>query len=142
MDLFRDRLRIPLWFWLAAILLVFGLTACTETATDTADGPDDPELDSVCSAALDLTFESEESVFLGESQGGSFYAPVLVSFFSDGRVLWRYTPEAVFGTFTCNDGVFEAEFSEGERTSFRGTYNPETMELAIDEMKFNIATDI
>ena len=120
----------------------FALIACRgdgpQTATAAADGLD---LDQACRQAVGTAFLSEESFYLGEIESGSYYGPRLISFLSDGRVLWRAGVEPVFGTYTCAGGEFSASFQEGDIPSLEAEFDPETMTLTVDGRDFLPETD-
>ncbi len=60
---------------------------------------------------------------------------------NDGRAIWKYETEAYIGKFTCEEGAFEATFSEGAKTSFSGTYTAETDMIRIDDVNYLKATE-
>jgi hypothetical protein len=84
---------------------------------------------------------SEESFYLGEIESGSYYGPQVISFFSDGRVLWREAIEPVFGTYTCSEGKFTASFPDRESSRVIAQLEPSTMVLTVDGRKFVPETD-
>ena len=132
---------------LLSALLLTGviLAACNgepQASPGVVEGFQLEDLDQTCRSAVNMSFQSEDSIYLGEAQGGAFYGPILVSFLTDGRVFWRYKAEPVFGTFTCQDGFFEAVFEEGDRSTLAGEFDPDNQILIIDGERYYPDTDV
>ncbi|GAB4578792.1 MAG: hypothetical protein Fur0022_15290 [Anaerolineales bacterium] len=123
------------WNLLALLFLFMCLSlACS--------GQDSPEplptmvVDEACQGIVGHSFLSTGSFLLGETEQGPAFGPYMVSFLMDGRVIWKYSMTSYIGTFTCENGAFEATFSEGERKSFEGTYTAETDMIRIDDVNY------
>ena len=134
----KKKLRLALALSGIAVALIACRGEGTPTAPATTTGL---ELDQACLEAVGTSFLSEESFYLGEIQSGSYYGPRLISFLSDGRVLWRAGVEPVFGTYTCTDGKFSANFQEGDTSNLEADFDPETMTLTVDGRDFLPETD-
>jgi len=98
-------------------------------------------VDQACQGIVSHTFQSTDTFILGESEQESVYGPIMVAFLNDGRVVWKYSLTSYIGTFTCENGAFEASFTEGEKNSFEGTYNSETDMVRIEEINYLKATE-
>ncbi len=127
------------WKILGLFMLIVLSSACTGQGSPTAA----PTIvvDEVCQGIVSHSFLSTVSYQLGESDQGPVFGPRMISFLNDGRVIWKYATEAYIGTFTCEEGAFEATFSEGEKTSFSGTYTAETDMIRIDDVNYLKATE-
>ncbi|MDX1436739.1 MAG: hypothetical protein R3335_08010 [Anaerolineales bacterium] len=137
-------MRLARLFIFPAVLIL--LAACSSFGGGTAEfvpGSDSLVFDAVCEDAINQTFLSEHSILLGEVEdGSSYWGPVMVSFLSDGRALWRYKVDPVFGTFSCEDGSIKAVFTEGELEGFEADFDPQRMAIVIDGVIYQADTDI
>lgn len=98
-------------------------------------------VDEGCQGMINHSFLSTASFELGQSEQGPVFGPRMVSFLNDGRVIWKYSMVAYTGEFTCENGRFEATFSEGEKRSFEGTYTPETNLIRIEDVNYLMAAE-
>ena len=121
------------------IFLVLSLASCTGKGSPTPL----PTIvvDEVCQGIVNHSFLSVASFELGESEQTPVFGPRMVSFLNDGRVVWKYSITSYIGTFTCENGVFVAAFTEGEKNSFEGTYTPEMDMIQIEGVNYLKATE-
>ncbi len=98
-------------------------------------------VDEACQGIVSHSFISTTAFELGESEGQPVFGPRMVSFLKDGRAIWKYSAVAYIGTFTCEEGAFEATFTEGEKKSFTGTYSAETDMIRIEDLDYLKATE-
>lgn len=98
-------------------------------------------VDEACQGMVSHSFISTTSYELGESEDGPVFGPQMVSFLNDGRIIWKYSTVSYIGTFTCENGNFEATFTEGEKRSLEGTYTAETTMVRIEDINYLMATE-
>lgn len=118
-------------------LLGLFLAACSNL------GPATPRptlvFDAVCQKIVDTSFQSTVTYPLGEGDNGVIFGPHIISFKADGSVYWRYSLEYVVGTFACNNGAITAQFSEGDKEAFEGSYIDATALLEVENVYFSKA---
>lgn len=100
-----------------------------------------PVFDSICLQLLDKTYVSVVSRVLGDTAEGPLIGPGMVSFLSDGRVIWRYGLQPVFGAFECSAGEIMASFAEGLYKGFTAHFDPQTGSLMVEDEEYVEASE-
>lgn len=126
------------------ILLAAGLLlgACSSGTEQVVSPNPTVQLDDVCVGLRGNTFRSASAHQIDIADGAPVFAPLLISFLTDGRVVWKYdSANGHLGTFTCANGVLQGQMDEGSKTAFEGTFDPETETVVIDGIEYWIVQE-
>ncbi len=130
-------------FTLLIAVSVF-IMSCSTAQDGPSSGPVGSEAESAIISNCDGLVGSYETAGprpLEEAPPGEPFSAWLLAFTPDGTVLWKYSPNVIAGTFTCRDNLITATFTEGTRTDFDGVFDPESLEITIEDMVYYQATE-